>query len=318
MIADAVRRGLTGRPKTLPAFLLYDEAGSRLYERITRLPEYYLTRAERAILAAHAADIVGEVADERRHAISIVELGAGAASKTEILLREVVRRQPRCSYVPIDVSGPTLEQTQLRLREVLPQVDVRPMVMTHEQALSGRWDLQPPQLVLFIGSSVGNFEDADAATLLRSIRDAIGPRAWLLLGTDVRKDPGVLVRAYDDAEGVTAAFNKNLLVRINRELGGCFVLDRFRHLARWNDVESRIEMHLESRVEQTVAIDGLALHVTFEAGETIHTESSIKYDMPRVARLLRAGGFALGRTFFDRDRTFAVHLARAQDAAPTP
>jgi dimethylhistidine N-methyltransferase len=311
VIADDVRRGLGRRPKTLPPHLFYDDAGSRLYERITRLPEYYLTRAEHAILQAHAADIVADAADGSRQPISVVELGAGTANKTEILLREVVRRQQRCSYVPIDVSGPTLKQTQARLREALPQVDVRPMAMTHEQALSGRWGLPPPQLVLFIGSSVGNFDDAVAAALLRRVRDAIGSRTRLLLGTDLRKDPDVLLRAYDDAEGVTAAFNKNLLARINRELQAHFALDRFRHVARWNDVESRIEMHLESRVAQVVAIDALELNVAFEAGETIHTESSIKYDMARVARLLRAGGFDLGRTFFDRDRTFAVHLARA-------
>jgi dimethylhistidine N-methyltransferase len=312
VIAEAVRRGLSARPKTLPPFLLYDEAGMRLYERITRLPEYYLTRTERAIVEVHASEIIAHAADGPGP-LGVVELGAGTAHKTEILLRAVVRRQPRCTYVPVDVSGPTLEATARRLRTTVPQVDVRPVAMTHEEAFSRRWDLPPPQLVLFIGSSVGNFEDAEAASLLRAVRGALGPGAWLLLGTDLRKDPRVLVPAYDDAAGVTAAFDLNLLVRINRELGGHFVLDRFRHVARWNDAESRIEMHLESLVAQTVAIDALGLDVAFAAGETIHTESSIKYDLPRVERLLRAGGFAPGRTFYDDDRRFAVHLARARN-----
>ncbi len=316
MIADAVRRGLGAVPKTLPPFLLYDDEGSRLYERITTLPEYYLTRAEHRILQTHAAEIVAMAARSAGEPLAVVELGAGTAAKTEILLRELVRRQRTCRYVPIDISGPTLARTQRRLHEVMPHVEVLPRVTTLHQAFESTWDVATPRLVLFIGSSIGNLDDQEAAYLLADVGRALGPRTTLLLGTDLRKDPAELVRAYDDAAGVTAAFNMNLLTRINRELGGDFSLDAFRHVARWNDGASRVEMHLESQAAQLVSIAGLSLTVTFEAGETIHTESSVKYDVPRVERLLSAGGFALERTFFDPERRFAVHLARRAKEAP--
>ncbi len=310
-IADDVRRGLTASPKSLPPYLFYDEAGSHLYERITELPEYYLTRAEREILETNADALVARAAERANGALRVVELGAGTASKTEAILRAVLRRQPGCLYVPIDVSRSAIEQAERRLRAVLPAVRVRPLVMTHDEALRSLCDVEPPQLVLFIGSSVGNFADDEASTLLGGLREALGPRASLLLGTDLRKSADILLPAYDDASGVTAAFNKNLLDRINRELGGRFDLDRFRHVARWNDAESRIEMHLASTVRQEVAIEGLGLRVRFDAGETIHTESSIKYRLDRVERLLVAGGFRRETTFYDGQRRFAVHLAGA-------
>lgn len=310
-IADDVRRGLTASPKSLPPHLFYDAAGSDLYERITELPEYYLTRAEREILEANADAIVARAAEKAKGALRIVELGAGTASKTEALLRAVLRRQKDCLYVPIDVSQAAIDEAERRLHAELPAVRVRPLVTTHEQALRSLCDIDPPQLVLFIGSSVGNLEDDAASALLRGLRDALGPGSSLLLGTDLQKSPELLLPAYDDAAGVTAAFNKNLLTRINRELGGRFDLDRFRHVARWNDAASRIEMHLVSAARQDVTIDQLDLRVRFDAGETIHTESSIKYSVPRVERLFTAGGFRLETTFYDAQRRFAVHLAAA-------
>jgi dimethylhistidine N-methyltransferase len=296
----------------LPPQLFYDAAGSQLYELITELPEYYLTRAEREILDKHADAIVARASERAKGALRVVELGAGTASKTEALLRAVLRRQPSCLYVPIDVSPAAIEEAERRLHTNLPAVRVRPLVMTHHQALRSLCDVEPPQLVLFIGSSVGNLEDDQASALLLGLREALGPQASLLLGTDLRKSADVLLPAYDDAAGVTAAFNKNLLVRINRELGGHFDLDRFRHVARWNDAESRIEMHLASTVRHEVDIEQLDLRVRFDAGETIHTESSIKYSLPRVERLLVAGGFRLDTTFYDGERRFAVHLASAR------
>jgi dimethylhistidine N-methyltransferase len=310
-VADDVRRGLAATPKSLPPYLFYDAEGSALYEQITDLPEYYLTRAEREIFEMRASDIVARVGPESGGRLRVVELGAGSASKTEVLLRAVVRQQGRCAYVPIDVSGAAIRAAQRRLRVAVPEVTVNPLVMKHEQALLAlREAPAAPSLGLFIGSSVGNFEDEEASALLRGLRDALGAGTRLLLGTDLRKSPDVLLQAYDDAAGVTAAFNRNLLSRINRELGGRFDLDRFRHVARWNDGASRIEMHLESTARQEVVIDGLGLCVRFEAGETIHTESSIKYDLPRVERLLGAGGFSIEATFYDAARRFALHLAR--------
>ncbi len=311
-IAEDVRHGLLASPKTLPAYLFYDEAGSRLYERITELPEYYLTRAEREILTDHARDIVGLVAKADGRPLSVIELGAGSASKTEVLLRASVERHSRCAYFPIDVSRTALAEAELRLHARLPQVSVRPVAMKHEAALRALADVPPPRVVLFIGSSVGNLADDEASALLRRVREALHGETWLLLGTDLRKNPSVLRAAYDDASGVTAAFNKNLLVRINRELGGHFDLTRFRHLVRWNDADSRIEMHLASVGAQEVKLDRLGLRVRFAPEETIHTESSVKYDLPRVDRLITAGHFRIEWAGYDAQRRFALHLARAR------
>jgi dimethylhistidine N-methyltransferase len=312
-LAREVRRGLTLLPKSLPAHLFYDAAGSKLYERITELPEYYLTRAEQEILDAHADDVVARAADRGGGALTVVELGAGSATKTEALLRAVLRHQRLCEYVPIDVSHDALVRAEQRLRDRLPNVRVRALAMTHEEALGALRRLEPPHLVVFIGSSVGNLGDAEASALFRGLRASLGGAASLLLGTDLRKGPDVLLLAYDDASGVTAAFNKNVLSRINRELGGHFDLDGFRHVAKWNHAASRIEMHLESVARQDVAIDLLDLRVRFRAGETIHTESSIKYDVPRVERIVNAGGFRVEETYYDRARHFALHWARATD-----
>jgi dimethylhistidine N-methyltransferase len=313
-VGEDVRRGLTMRPKRLPPYLFYDDAGSELYERITELPEYYPTRTERAIFEAHGEAMIARAfMGAGSRPLGVVELGAGSATKTELLLRAVLRRQPRCTYVPIDVSRSAIDAAARRLAVDLPAVDVRPLVGTHASAMRDlrRSPAPAPQLALFIGSSVGNLEDDEASSLLRGLRAALGPECRLLLGTDLRKSPDVLIPAYDDAAGVTAAFNLNVLTRINRELGGRFDLARFRHVAVWNDAASRIEMHLESRTRQEVAIDALGIKVPFFAGETIHTESSIKYDLPRVERLLGAGGFGLEATYFDQAERFAVHLARA-------
>jgi len=309
-IAADVRAGLASNPKRLPPYLFYDAAGSALYEQITALPEYYLTRTERGILEDHADEIVEKASrPEDSPELRIIELGAGSATKTELLLRAARRRHGSCVYVPVDVSESAILEASDRLARELPEVEVRPHVMSHFEALRHLRGAQGPDLVVFIGSSIGNFDDDEAIALLAGVHDALGPRTSLLLGTDLRKNPDVLLRAYDDRAGVTAAFNKNLLERINRELGGHFDPRRFRHLAVWNEAASRIEMHLESIVKQTVTIEALGMKVAFEVGETIHTESSVKYDLLHVQRLLEASGFHLTDTFYDEDRRFAVHLA---------
>jgi len=317
-IAADVRRGLTAERKWLPPHLFYDEAGSALYEQITQLDEYYPTRAEREIFETHADAIVARASHGWDGRLSVVELGAGSASKTRVLLHALLRRQPTCLYVPIDVSQAALAQAERMLRAALPSVRVQPLAMSHDCALSAMGHVPARQLVMFIGSSVGNFDDDEASRLLAGVRETFGREATVLLGTDLRKSPGVLVPAYDDAAGVTAAFNKNVLTRINRELGGHFRLDRFRHVARWNDAESRIEMHLESTVGHEVDVDGLDLRVRFAGGETIHTESSVKYTIPRVQRLLGAAGFRLEHSFHDAQRRFATHLCRVHDETARP
>jgi L-histidine Nalpha-methyltransferase len=310
-LAEQVRRGLSASPKTLSPVLFYDEEGSRLYERITELPEYYLTRAERSIFAERADEIARLAIGTAERPLAVVELGAGSASKTEVLLAAILRRQPGCLYLPVDISKAALDDAARRLAERLPAVRVRPLMATNEAALSALAKVGGPSLAMFIGSSIGNLDDSEATRLLRGLRGSLGPRSMLLLGTDLRKSPAILVPAYDDAAGVTAAFNKNALARINRELGGRFDLARYRHVARWNEPLSRIEMHLESLDVQDVRIDALGTSFHFDAGETIHTESSVKYDLAHVGRLLEVGGFSPTAVYFDRERRFAVHLARA-------
>ncbi|MFO0748899.1 MAG: L-histidine N(alpha)-methyltransferase [Myxococcota bacterium] len=307
-LARAVWEGLARRPKRLPPWLFYDEVGSALYERITELDEYYPTRTERLIFELHADAIVHAAAGFGDHP-TVIELGAGTATKTELLLAAWRRRGAEPLFVPVDVSPTPLAIAAERLGRTLPGLAVRPLVATHDEAFASVATLPSPRVVLFIGSSIGNYEDADARDFLRGVRTAVGSGGRLVLGTDLAKSPDVLVPAYDDAQGVTAAFNLNLLERINRELGGHFERERFRHVALWNAAASQIEMHLESLVTQRVAIEGLDTSFVFERGERIHTESSVKYDVGRVDRLLAAAGFVRERTFHDPRQWFAVHVA---------
>lgn len=308
-VARAARVGLTSVPKTLPPWLFYDARGSALFDAITELPEYYLTRAERAIFDRHGAELMQEAM--HRGPATIIELGAGAATKTQILLSSALARVPHLRYVPVDVSCEALNMASARLAAALPTLVVTPWVATHDQAFVRLRDLPDRKAVLFIGSSIGNYDDADAQALLGRLRGALSDGDTLLLGTDLRKAPVTMVAAYDDRAGVTAAFNRNVLTRLNRELGADFDIDRFRHVALWNEARSRIEMHLESVGTQRVRIEAVGLVLTFADGERIHTESSVKYDLEMVDQLLVRSGFSRIRTATDRDATFAVHVARA-------
>jgi dimethylhistidine N-methyltransferase len=324
-IGGIVRKGLSAAKKSLPPHLFYDEAGSALFEQITDLPEYYPTRTERSIFARHGDAIMAEAARLAGDHAAVLELGAGSASKTQLLLRALARRQGRTSFLPADVSASALDAAAERLRREEPELSLHPLVATHGEALARARSWDGALIVLFIGSSIGNYDDVEAQALLRDVRETLGAReardargpggghagrGALVLGTDLRKPLDVLLPAYDDARGVTAAFNLNVLGRINRELGGRFDLARFRHVALWNDEASAIEMHLESVCDQRVAIDALDLEVTFRAGERIHTESSHKYDEARVDALLHAAGLARTRSFVDERRWFGVHVAR--------
>jgi dimethylhistidine N-methyltransferase len=305
-IAPDVAAGLSRRPRALSPKLFYDAAGSALFDRITELPEYYLTRTERAILQAHAPEMIAAAGET----LEVVELGAGSASKTGILLAAALRRQLRCRYCPIDVSREALAIAEKRLREQLPGLRVRPLVADYTQTLPLPSRNGHRRLALYLGSSIGNFDPPDAIAVLRRLRRQLRPGDALLLGTDLAKDASVLLPAYDDAQGVTAAFNKNVLARINRELGGDFDLDAFRHVAEWNPRASRMEMYLEGAARQAVTIRDLRLSLEFEAGERIHTENSYKYTLESVESLLAEAGFRRERTWHDQRRWFAAHLAR--------
>jgi len=311
-VATAVREGLASTPKRLPPWLFYDDEGSRLFEQITELPEYYLTRTERAILSLDAGAMIARAAAGKK--LRVTELGAGSAEKTRLLLAAAVRRQGPVVYEPVDVSASALMAAQERLEQEIPHVLVAPQVIDYTEGLV--LDAPAPderRLVLYIGSSIGNFEPHESARLLRQIRPALRPGDGLLLGVDLVKRADDLLAAYNDAEGVTAAFNRNILVRMNRELGADFDPVVFRHRAVWNHADSRIEMHLDSEEAQTVTIPALDLTIDFARGESIHTENSYKYEPGEAEALLAAAGFTPNMTWTDRRGWFAVCLARVPE-----
>ena len=309
-IASAVYEGLMSRPKWLPSWLFYDAAGSRLFDEITRIPEYYVTRTERAILAEHCAEIVARAAGE--NTLRLVELGAGSAEKTRLLLTAAADRQETVFYEPVDVSASALVEAQLRIEDELPGVIVCPRVQDYTQDLELDSTLPSERrLLLYIGSSIGNFEPGESLMLLERVRVAMEPGDCFLLGVDLVKDQAVLQAAYDDAGGVTAAFNRNVLTRLNRELDSDFNPATFAHRAVWNPAESRMEMHLVSAKNQQVWLPGIDLRVKFEIGESIHTENSYKYRPGDAEALLKKAGFAPEETWTDERGWFAVVLARA-------
>jgi L-histidine Nalpha-methyltransferase len=308
--ALAVTEGLLSRPKWLPSWLFYDAAGSQLFNQITELPEYYLTRTERGILAQHAEEIIGLAAE--RDGLRLVELGAGSADKTRLLLTAAVDRQDTVFYEPVDVSASALEEARERIEREIPGVLVTPRVEDYTRGLElDAASFGERRLLLYIGSSIGNFEPEEAERLLRNARAALSAGDSMLLGVDLAKSESTLLAAYDDAAGVTAAFNLNVLARLNRELGSDFDLETFAHRAVWNGAKSRIEMHLESRTRQRVRIPSLDLRIDFAVGETIHTENSYKYRPGEAEALLAKTGFMPTASWSDEHKRFAVCLARA-------
>jgi dimethylhistidine N-methyltransferase len=321
-VAREVRTGLTASPKILSPWLFYDEAGSHLFEQITELPEYYLTRTERSIFAAHAEEILREAARGQGPAgkLTLIELGAGTATKTGILLEEAVRQQGSVVYQPVDVSETALAEASENILKNIPDVTVRCQVADYTREGLPLDRLRNTRtLALYIGSSIGNFTPEDARGVLQNLRAQLLPGDTLLLGTDLVPGPhktiAMLLAAYDDAAGTTAAFNMNVLARLNRDLGADFVLENFRHKVLWNPAESRIEMHLESLVAQRVEIpgydNGAVLTVDFAPGETIHTENSCKFTPAAVKALLASAGFKATRSWQDPQHLFAVTLATA-------
>ena len=304
--AEEVILGLTSPHKTLPCKLFYDEIGSALFEEITRLPEYYPTRTELEILRKYSR----EIAVSAGSPISVVELGAGTATKTEMLLRAISWRQMRVKFFPVDISPSALSEAGKRLRAELPGALVRPVIADFSDGFHFLNGISGRKLVLYLGSSIGNFDWNDAIALLRKVRDQLCPGDALLLGTDMVKSPEILVPAYDDAQGVTEQFNKNILRRINREFHGNFDLDSFRHIAEWNPECSRMQIYLESRKPQVVTLAATGTTVRFRAGERIHTENSNKYTLDMVQQLLCVSGFRLEQSWFDERQWFGLHLAR--------
>jgi L-histidine N-alpha-methyltransferase len=300
-----VRAGLTATPKVLPPKYFYDGRGSELFEDITRLPEYYQTRAEASILAARAP----EIADLTK-ASSLVELGSGSSEKTRLLLDALRDLGSLDTYVPVDVSADALEQAVPGLLAAYPGLDVHGVVADFERQLD-RLPGNRPRLVAFLGGTIGNLEPEQRAAFLATVGSTLQPGDALLLGTDLVKDPARLVRAYDDAAGVTAEFNLNVLRVVNRELGATFDLDAFEHVALWDAEQEWVEMRLRSLREQTVDVPGLSLTVRYADGEEMRTEVSAKFREDGVAGELTTAGLRLDQWWTDAAGDFALALAVA-------
>lgn len=296
--------GLSAQPKRLSPVYFYDDAGSRLFEELTRAPEYYVTRTELSILRAHAE----EMARQADGPLTLVELGSGSSLKTRPFIELLLARQGWLEYVPIDVSPAALLDASRSLLDDYPALRVTACAAPYEAALE--WLKQRrrgPALFLYFGSSVGNFEPEDALRLLTRIAETLGEGDALLLGADLDKDPRVLEAAYNDVSGATARFNLNLLARLNEELGAHFQLEDFEHYAFYDGGMRRVEMHLVSRRKHEVHLDGLGTDVAFEKWESIHTEDSHKYALEEVSAMAARAGLRLERAWLDSRRYFSVN-----------
>ncbi len=303
-----VRTGLTAAPKWLPPKWFYDAYGSEVFERITRLPEYYPTRTERAILTARA-DAIADLTETK----TLVELGSGSSEKTRLLLDALRRRGTLGTFVPLDVSAAALCDAVAALADDYPDLTVRGVVADLTRHLRHLPE-GDNRTVAFLGGTIGNLVPGERAAFLGGLRSVLRPGEWLLLGTDLVKDPAVVVPAYDDAAGVTADFNRNVLRVVNRRLGADFDVDAFDHVALWDADQEWIEMRLRARGAQRVRIAGLGLVVEFADGEELRTEISAKFRRAGLAAELDRAGFTLCHWWTDPQELFAVSLARV--AAP--
>jgi len=306
--AEDIRLGLLSSPRRLFPKYFYDELGSQLFEAICLLPEYYLTRAENEIMERYASEMVSEAEGFKR----LLELGSGSATKTRRIIEALLREQDELLYIPIDISATALETGSRVLLQAYPRLRIKGVAGDYYTGLEALGAEEPQTrvrtLALFLGSNLGNFDREEARYFLKAVRRVLAPADALLLGVDLKKERAVLEAAYDDSLGVTAAFNLNLLSRINRELGADFDLRAFRHRAHYNEAEGRIEMHVESLRAQVVRVRELGLELQFAEGERIHTENSYKYDTADLSLLAAETGFTLSRTWLDSGGRFSSNL----------
>jgi dimethylhistidine N-methyltransferase len=307
-LAEDVRRGLTKEPKRFLPKYFYDELGSQLFEAICLLPEYYLTRAENEILERYSDEIVASVEGDT----TLVEMGSGSASKTRLIIEALFRKQDELVFVPVDISATALDSSSRILLQSYPQLKVEAYAADYFAGLAElKKTPRARTLALFLGSNISNFDPEEALKFLRALRQILHTGDALLLGADLKKEKSILEAAYNDALGVTAAFNLNVLARINRELGGDFDLRHFQHRAFYNEEQGRVEIYIESTREQTVTIRELDLKVSFASGEQIHTENSYKYDLSDIAKLAAETGFTRARTWLDQRQQFSSNLLLA-------
>ncbi len=304
-VQTAVRAGLAAHPKRLPPFLLYDQRGSDLFEEICRLPEYYLTRTEHNLLERCAPELVAHISRD----LDLVELGSGSSTKTRTVLDTLFANGRRPTYRPVDISHTMVNASARALVSEYPDLMIKAIVSDYGRGLEEISRHRERQKVfLFLGSNLGNFAPREVVQFLAAVRRAMAGDDLLLLGVDLVKPLSVLLPAYDDAAGVTAAFNRNLLVRLNRELGADFRPECFRHQVRWNQEALAVEMHLASDGLQAVRLPAINLQISFLAGETIHTESSHKYTPAGLANLCAEAGLAVERSWTDPQNWFALNM----------
>lgn len=307
-LAEDVRRGLSSQPKRFLPKYFYDQLGSQLFEAICLLPEYYLTRAENEILQHYADEIVSLLNGNT----TLLEMGSGSASKTRLIIEALLRKQAELLFIPVDISASALDSSSRILLQSYPQLRIEAYAADYFAGLAElRKKPRPRTLALFLGSNVSNFDPDEAQRFLRALRGMLHEGDALLLGADLKKEKSILEAAYNDALGVTAAFNLNVLARINRELGGNFDLRAFQHRAFYNEALGRVEIYIESTRDQTVSISELEMEVQFREGEQIHTENSYKYDLNDIAKLASETGFTHARTWLDKGRQFSSNLLLA-------
>jgi L-histidine Nalpha-methyltransferase len=307
-LAEDVRKGLSAQPKRFLPKYFYDELGSQLFEAICLLPEYYLTRSENEILQKYSDEIVAAVDGHK----TLVEMGSGSASKTRLIIEALLRRQTGLLFMPVDISATALESSSRILLQSYPRLTIEAYAADYFAGLAELGKKPRTRtLALFLGSNISNFDLDEAHRFLNAMRSVLQKGDALLLGADLQKDTAILEAAYNDALGVTSAFNLNVLARINRELGGSFDLRAFRHRAFYNAAMGRIEIYIESLFKQRVRIKKLDMEVEFAAGELIHTENSYKYDLKGIGELAAQTGFELSRTWLDSQERFSSNLLLA-------
>jgi L-histidine N-alpha-methyltransferase len=307
-LAEDVRRGLTKEPKRFLPKYFYDQLGSQLFEAICLLPEYYLTSAENEILGQYADEIVSSLDGNT----TLLEMGSGSASKTRLIIEALLRKQPELLFIPVDISASALDSSSRILLQSYPQLSIEAYAADYFAGLAElRKKPRARTLALFLGSNISNFDPDEALKFLRALRQVLREGDALLLGADLKKEKSILEAAYNDALGVTAAFNLNVLARINRELGGNFDLRAFQHHAFYNEDLGRVEIYIESTRAQSVSIRELEMEVEFSEGEQIHTENSYKYDLSDIAKLASETGFTRARTWLDKKKQFSSNLLLA-------
>lgn len=305
--AEDVLSGLTACRKTLSPKYFYDEIGSQLFEKISELPEYYPTRTERGIIARNISEIISFCCSKTE----LVELGSGSSTKTRLLIEAFLNKYHKLNYIPIDISRSILVESARYLQKRYPEIHITGLVSDYIKALNYLTrHHHDHKMIIFLGSSIGNFAPDESLSFLKKIRESLAPSDMLLLGMDMVKSEDILIPAYDDAQGVTAKFNLNILARINRELGGRFDLNKFQHKAIFNKDQSRIEMHLVSAQKQTVEVDYFHRQFRFDKGETIHTENSHKYSESNILRMAELTGFEVENSWYDEKKWFSLNLLK--------